>query len=157
MGVPRRDAHPPKRGVDAGATAGSIGRPLARIRKVTGSSLVFGGRVVGEALLLGHSDGDIVGPLRGASLESGHGLGGRVIAQERALAVPDYVASSGITHRYDEIIRAERLRALAAAPVVVSRRPVAVLYASHRVQHQELDRVLDVVAGEARPWSRSSP
>lgn len=147
--MPSVDAHPPTRGIGAALPA-SIGRALARIRRSTGSSLAFGGRVGPEGVLLEHFDGEVVGPLRGANLEPGQGLGGRVVAQQRALAVPDYVANGMITHRYDAIIRAERLRALAAVPVVVARRPVAVLYASHRTPHQGLDRVLDVVAEEAR-------
>lgn len=147
--MPSVDAHPPTRGMGAALPA-SIGRALARIRRSTGSSLAFGGRVGPGGVLLEHFDGQVVGPLRGANLEPGQGLGGRVVAQQRALAVPDYVANPMITHRYDAIIRAERLRALAAVPVVVARRPVAVLYASHRTPHQGLDRVLDVVVEEAR-------
>jgi DNA-binding NarL/FixJ family response regulator len=147
--VSSADAHPPKRGT-ATTLSASIGRSLTRIRRATGSSLAFGGRVEPGGVLLDHFDGDVVGPLRGVCLEPGHGLGGRVVAQRRALAVPDYVAHSGITHRYDAIIQAERLRALVSVPVVVARRPVAVLYASHRTPHQSLDRVLDVVADEAR-------
>ncbi|GAA1387372.1 hypothetical protein GCM10009613_22860 [Pseudonocardia kongjuensis] len=147
--MPSVDAHPPTRGIGAALPA-SIGRALARIRRSTGSSLAFGGRVGPGGVLLEHFDGQVVGPLRGANLEPGQGLGGQVVAQQRALAVPDYVANPMITHRYDAIIRAERLRALAAVPVVVARRPVAVLYASHRTPHQGLDRVLDVVVAEAR-------
>lgn len=147
--MPSADANPPKRGT-ATALSASIGRSLTRIRLATGSALAFGGRVDDDGVVLDHFDGEVVGPLRGVYLEPGHGLGGRVVAQRRSLAVPDYVANSGITHRYDEIIRAERLRALAAVPVVVARRPVAVLYASHRTPLHGLDRVLDVVADEAR-------
>lgn len=133
------------------ATLGqSIDRTLRRVRLATGSSLAFGGRVEAAGVLLDHFDGPVVGPLRGVRLEAGHGLGGRVVAQERALAVSDYVATTLITHRYDAIIRAERLRAIAAVPVIVARRPVAVLYASRRTVHDNLDRVLDVVAREAR-------
>lgn len=129
---------------------GSIDRTLGRIRRATGSTLAFGGRVEATGVRLEHFDGAVVGPLRGVRLEPGHGLGGRVVAQQRALAVPDYVETPLITHRYDAIIRAERLRAFAAVPVVVARRPVAVLYASQRTAHRHLDRVLDVVAQEAR-------
>ncbi|OSY43910.1 MULTISPECIES: helix-turn-helix transcriptional regulator [Pseudonocardia] len=153
--MPSVDAHPPTRGSGTApfpdnTLPASIGRALARIRRSTGSSLAFGGRVGPGGVLLEHFDGEVVGPLRGTTLEPGQGLGGRVVARQRALAVPDYVANGMITHRYDAIIRAERLRALAAVPVVVARRPVAVLYASHRTPHQGLDRVLDVVVEEAR-------
>lgn len=140
--------HPPTRGVPSAAE--SIERALGRVRRETGSSLAFGGRVEETGVLLAHFDGPVVGPLRGARLEAGHGLGGRVVAQQRPLAVRDYVDTPLITHRYDAIIRAERLRAFAAVPVIVGRRPVAVLYASQRAPQENLDRVLDVVAREAR-------
>ncbi|GAA4552806.1 LuxR C-terminal-related transcriptional regulator [Pseudonocardia xishanensis] len=140
--------HPPTRGVPSAAD--SIQRALGRVRRETGSSLAFGGRVEESGVLLAHFDGSVVGPLRGVRLAAGHGLGGRVVAQERPLAVRDYVEDPLITHRYDAIIRAERLRAFAAVPVIVGRRPVAVLYASQRAPQENLDRVLDVVTREAR-------
>lgn len=149
MDVPDSGDHPLKRGV-AELHAESIDRALRRVREATGSALAFGGRVDETGVLLAHFDGAVIGPLRGVVLEFGHGLGGRVVAQERGLAVRDYVQTPLITHRYDGIIRAERLRAIAAVPVIVGRRPVAVLYASQRTPHQELGRVLDAVAREAR-------
>jgi DNA-binding CsgD family transcriptional regulator len=75
--------------------------------------------------------------------------GGRVVAARRALAVPDYFAARLITHDCDEIIRAESLRAFAAAPVIVARRPVAVLYVALRTSQQEMGRLLDTVSDEA--------
>ncbi|MDV6263977.1 response regulator transcription factor [Rhodococcoides yunnanense] len=123
---------------------------LGRLRRASGASLVFSGRILPAAVLLDRFDGPVVGPLRGARLDLGSGLGGRVAAGGRALAVSDYMAASGISHQYDAIIRAESLGAMAAAPVVVARKPVAVLYAALRSSQGELGRLLDMVTTEAR-------
>ncbi|WP_206796580.1 helix-turn-helix transcriptional regulator [Amycolatopsis sp. MtRt-6] len=123
---------------------------LARLRAGTGVSLAFAGRVTESGVLLNAFDGPVVGPLRGVLLGTGHGVGGRVAAQQRALSLPDYVGSPAITHRYDQVIRAESLRAMAAAPVVVARRCVAVLYVALRTSQREMGRLLDAVSLEAR-------
>jgi LuxR family transcriptional regulator, regulator of acetate metabolism len=141
-------SHPPKRGADPLAPA--VTAALARLRAGTGAGLAFAGRVTPSGVLLNAFDGPVVGPLRGVLLGAGHGVGGRVAYQQRALSLPDYVGSPAITHRYDQVIRAESLRAMAAAPVVVARRAVAVLYVALRVSQQEMGRLLDAVSHEAR-------
>ncbi|SFK70170.1 helix-turn-helix transcriptional regulator [Amycolatopsis sacchari] len=123
---------------------------LARLRARTGVSLAFAGRVTPSGVLLDAFDGHVVGPLRGVLLNAGHGMGGRVAYQQRALSLPDYVGSPAITHHYDQVIRAEALRAMAAAPVVVGRRSVAVLYVALRATQRQLGRLLDAVSQEAR-------
>ncbi|MTD58931.1 GAF domain-containing protein [Amycolatopsis sp. RM579] len=139
-------SHPPKRGsVDQAVTAA-----LARLRRRTGVQLAFAGQVGESGVVLNAFDGAVVGPLRGALLQEGHGVGGRVAAQQRALSIQDYVGSPMITHRYDRIIRAESLRAMAAAPVVVARRSVGVLYVALRTSQREMGRLLDAVSHEAR-------
>ncbi|SFW86183.1 helix-turn-helix transcriptional regulator [Amycolatopsis australiensis] len=141
-------AHPPKRGVDPLAPA--VTAALARLRAGTGVNLAFAGQVTRSGVLLNAFDGPVVGPLRGVLLGAGQGVGGRVAYQQRALSLRDYVASRAITHRYDQVIRAEALRAMAAAPVVVARRTVAVLYVALRTSQQEMGRLLDAVSHEAR-------
>ncbi|WP_280417750.1 helix-turn-helix transcriptional regulator [Nocardia carnea] len=106
--------------------------------------------MVPGGVLLHHFDGSIVGPLRGQRLDLGRGLGGHVAAQRRARAVSDYCTTPSITHDYDAVIRAESLHAIAAAPVVLGRQPVAVLYAALRTGQQEMGRLLDAVSEEAR-------
>jgi len=141
-------SHPPKRGVDPLAPA--VTAALARLRASTGVSLTFAGRVTPSGVLLNAFDGPVVGPLRGILLGAGQGVGGRVAYQQRALSLPDYVGSPAITHRYDQVIRAEALRAMAAAPVVVARRSVAVLYVALRTSQREMGRLLNAVSHEAR-------
>ncbi|WP_420042002.1 LuxR C-terminal-related transcriptional regulator [Gordonia sp. MP11Mi] len=144
---------PPERGVPAEELSRRLRGPLARLRRRTGASLAFAGRVLpGDAprIELFSFDGDLVGPLRGANLDPGHGLGGRVVGRARAEAIGDYIGSPLITHTYDEIIRAESLRAIVAAPIIVGRRQVGVLYAARRTAQEQLDSSLDVVVDEAR-------
>jgi DNA-binding CsgD family transcriptional regulator len=145
-------SHPPKRGVERAADplVPAVTAALARLRAGTGASLAFAGRVTGSGILLNAFDGPVVGPLRGVLLGPGQGMGGRVAHQQRALSLPDYVGSPAITHRYDHVIRAEQLRAMAAAPVIVARRSVAVLYVALRTSQHGLERLLDAVSHEAR-------
>ncbi|MCF8608580.1 LuxR C-terminal-related transcriptional regulator [Gordonia sp. HY285] len=145
--------NPQKRGVPADELSRRLRGPLARLRRHTGASLAFAGRVLpGNAprIELFSFDGDLVGPLRGANLDPGHGLGGRVVGRARAEAIGDYVRSPLITHTYDEIIRAESLRAIVAAPIIVGRKQVGVLYAARRTAQEQLGSSLDAVVDEAR-------
>ncbi|GAC79048.1 regulatory protein, luxR family [Gordonia malaquae] len=145
--------NPPKRGTPSDELARRLRMPLERLRLRTGAGLAFAGRVLpgtADHIELFAFDGDVVGPLRGANLYPGHGLGGRVIGRRRAAAVHDYVRSPLITHTYDEIIRAENLRAMVAAPIIVGRKHIGVLYAARRNPHDQLGVSLDAVADEAR-------
>lgn len=149
--------NPPKRGAPHDELARQLRRPLERLRRHTGASLTFAGRVVpdavsgdGHAVELSYFDGDVVGPLRGVQLDYGHGLGGRVLTRRRATAVHDYVQSPLITHTYDAIIRAGQLYSMVAAPIIVGRKHIGVLYAARRSRHDQLDATLDVVTDEAR-------
>lgn len=122
-----------------------------RLHAGSGVSLAFGG-VMSECgqLTLRHFSGRSVGALAGVQLASGHGLGGKVMQLERTVAVDDYTSTPKISHRYDAIISAEGLRAMIAAPVVVGRTPVGVLYGAMHVPGKLGDRVLDVLTDEAR-------
>ncbi|MDN3459874.1 helix-turn-helix transcriptional regulator [Rhodococcus sp. APC 3903] len=144
------DVHPPKRG-EAGTEASTkTVAVLSRLRKATGACLTFIGEVTSPGLNLSAFDGRVVGPLRGALLNAGHGLGGRVLVEKRPAALSDYFQSTSITHTYDEIIRAELLQTLVAVPVIVARRQVAVLYAATRIPTVEVGRLLDATVHEAR-------
>lgn len=124
---------------------------LRRLRRGTGVSLAFGGVVHGSrGLRLRHFVGDTHGALNGVAVDAGHGLGGKVIALNRPMVVDDYLRTPRITHRYNAIIAAEGLRAMAAAPVIVERRPVAVIYGALRTDEAIGDRTLDILAVEAR-------
>lgn len=128
-----------------------IGRALAELRDATGLSLAFGGVVTDEGQVrLDEFAGVTKGALRGVGLAYGQGLGGRVVAMRRPMAVNDYVASERISHHYDRVITAEGLRAMVAAPVVVSRTVRGVLYGAVRQAVPLGDRAVQAVADAAR-------
>ncbi|MGB6179834.1 MAG: LuxR C-terminal-related transcriptional regulator [Rhodococcus sp. (in: high G+C Gram-positive bacteria)] len=123
---------------------------VSRLRTASGVSLAFGGVIDGEALTLRHFAGHSVGALDGVALEAGHGLGGKVLQVNRTVALDDYMRTPKISHRYDAVISAEGLRAMIAAPVVVGRSAVGVLYGAMHTAGNIGDRVLDVLTEEAR-------
>ncbi|MBM7366088.1 DNA-binding NarL/FixJ family response regulator [Gordonia hydrophobica] len=151
----RDTGNPPKRGTPSDELGRHLRRPLERLRRHTGASLAFAGRVIpgrdtDDAIELSYFDGDLVGPLRGIRLDSGHGLGGRVLTSRRATALRDYFESPLITHTYDAVIRAEQLYSIVAAPIIVGRKQIGVLYAARRSRHDQIDAALDAAADEAR-------
>ncbi|MTD53819.1 LuxR C-terminal-related transcriptional regulator [Amycolatopsis pithecellobii] len=124
---------------------------LTRLRQKTGVSVAFGGPVEANGtLLLERFVGPTAGVLSGLSVYLGEGLGGRVVAMGKTAVVNDYFATRAITHRYDQLIRVERLRALVASPVVVHRRPIAVIYGAYRSHEIVGGRVQDTITEEAR-------
>lgn len=128
-----------------------IQRTLVRIREETGLPLTFGGEVdAHQQVTLTQFAGATTGALRGVALECGRGLGGKVVALRRSIVVKDYVAASGISHQYDHIIVAERLRAMVAVPVVVGRVVRGVLYGALRTDEPIGDRVVRAVLESAR-------
>lgn len=134
-----------------GALEAPITDALRRIRKSSGVSLAFGGVVdSGSRLRLQHFLGNTVGALKDLYVDGGQGLGGKVIAVSRPMIVDDYLHAPRITHRYNEVIAAEGLRAIAAAPVIVDRRPVAVLYGALHTTDPLGSRMLDILSAEAR-------
>lgn len=128
-----------------------LGRALERVRLRTGASLAFAGMVGASGdVTLEHFSGPVNGALPGVVLKNGEGLGGRSVALRRPIGVNDYFSSQQISHHYDRIIRAEGLRSLAAAPVIVGRDPVGILYATFRNDTPVGGRVLDGLISEAR-------
>lgn len=124
---------------------------LRRIRSSSGVPLAFAGMVENNSRVsLDHFVGDVTGALDGLAVEVGHGLGGKVLRQNRPMAVNDYLDTPHITHRYNDAIATEGLRAVAAAPVIVDRRMVAVLYGALRCDSRIDGRLLDVLTAQAR-------
>lgn len=124
---------------------------LRQVRRATGVSLAFAGQVVdSRQVRLSFFDGPNVGAMRGVELELGHGLGGKVAALARTIAVNDYLATPLITHQYDRLISAEGLRAMVASPVIVGRTTMAVVYGAFRDTQAIGDRIQDVITGQVR-------
>ncbi len=120
--------------------------------QVTGAEMVFGGLaaspeapVVLDSFVGARSD-----RLRNLRLTPGFGLGGKVVATGRPLRVRDYRSARGITHHYDQPVRAEQLRGLLAVPIRSATGVHGVLYAGMRRPTQIGDTVLDRAVDVAR-------
>lgn len=149
--MPAVESHPPKRrGVETLALTGHLDKALSKVRNLTGVALAFGGPVDDDGVLLSRFDGSVVGPLQGVKLAGGLGLGGKVALAQRPFGVDDYIRSPRITHQYDQVIEAEGLRSMIAAPVVVGRTSVAVIYGAVRTSESVGARVVDTVMREVR-------
>ncbi|MFD9893755.1 response regulator transcription factor [Amycolatopsis sp. NPDC059027] len=127
-----------------------IQRTLAGLREATGLPLAFGGEIGAGQVRLTQFAGVTTGALKGVTLDRGRGLGGKVLVLRRPVVVNDYVRANGISHHYDHVITAEGLRAMIAAPVVVSREVRAVLYGALRSDEALGDRVVQSVLEAAR-------
>lgn len=128
-----------------------IRRSLTALRTATGLPLTFGGPVnKAFQVQLSEFAGENNGAMRGVLLDLGRGLGGKAVALRRPVVVDDYVADNRISHHYDRFIKAERLRAIVAVPVVVRREVRGVLYGAIRSAEPLGDRVVHNVVEAAR-------
>ena len=83
-------------------------------------------------------------------IESGSGVGGRVLATRRPVGVSAYLRAKVITHEHDAAIRDEGLHSLVAMPVIVARAVRGVLYAGVHSSVRLGDKVLEEVTMTAR-------
>ena len=124
---------------------------VTALRTAAGTDIAAGGVCDGgpqmtlTTLVGAHSDG-----LRYLDVRQGQGLGGKALAVNRPVWVADYWTAKGITHHYDEPVRAEGLRAMVAVPFALPDGPRGVLYASMRRAMSMGDRVLDRVVEVTR-------
>lgn len=88
--------------------------------------------------------------LQNVIIDSGCGLGGRVVQQRRALGVSDYVRATVITHEYDSLIQDEGLHSLAGVPVIVGREIRGVLYVGVHSPVRLGEKVIEEVTMTAR-------
>ncbi|MEU8032878.1 helix-turn-helix transcriptional regulator [Streptomyces sp. NPDC049099] len=136
---------------DAAGTV-EIGGALARLRRVTGLPVAFGGLVDSgrPQIRISELSGTTTGALRSLAVTSGNGLGGKAVALARPCAVTDYSSSRQISHEYDVPVAAEGIRSVVAVPVVVRRRVRGVLYGALRSAQPLGDRTLGAVMAVAR-------
>jgi DNA-binding CsgD family transcriptional regulator len=106
---------------------------LLELRTVTDFPMAFGGPVLADRhLRLDELVGARTSSLRGLTVRTGTGLGGKVVAVEHPVSVSDYRNAEVITHEYDRAVEAEGLQSLIAFPVIVRRQVRAVLYSGMR-------------------------
>ncbi|MEU6978139.1 LuxR C-terminal-related transcriptional regulator [Streptomyces sp. NPDC046371] len=124
---------------------------LLRLRRTTGLQVVFGGLLHdGRAMRIAELDGAVTPALRGLTISTGSGLGGKCLALSRPCAVTDYASSRHITHEYDLPVSAEGLRSVIAVPLVVRRKVRGVLYGALRDALPIGERVFDAAVAAAR-------
>jgi len=88
--------------------------------------------------------------LRGLTLRTGCGLGGKVFACGRPEVVDDYLSAAAITHDYDGAVAREGIHAMIAAPLYGSEGPVGVLLAGWRDERSAGDTATSLVETVAR-------
>ncbi|MEV0603104.1 LuxR C-terminal-related transcriptional regulator [Streptomyces sp. NPDC050315] len=124
---------------------------LLRLRRASGLPVAFGGLLSGTGRFrITELTGAATTALRGLSVHSGNGLGGKAAARSRPFAVTDYQSSVVISHEYDAAVAAEGLKSVLAVPVVVRRRVRGVLYGALRQPLQLGDRPLSAALEAAR-------
>ncbi|EME16013.1 helix-turn-helix transcriptional regulator [Rhodococcus triatomae] len=112
--------------------------------------VLFGGEVHAGNLLLSEFIGTRTNGLKGLTVPSTSGLGGRVAHQRRPASVPDYRTALNITHHFDAPVIGEGLRSVIAVPVVVDGVSRAVLYAAVREATPIGDRTADLLTLSGR-------
>ncbi|WP_306325699.1 helix-turn-helix transcriptional regulator [Streptomyces venezuelae] len=124
---------------------------LLRLRRGSGLPVVFGGLLQdGRAMRIAETCGAVTPALRGLTISTGSGLGGKCLALSRPCAVTDYPSARHITHEYDGPVSAEGLRSVIAVPVVVRRKVRGVLYGALRDALPIGERVFDAAVAAAR-------
>ncbi|QBJ96160.1 response regulator transcription factor [Rhodococcus sp. ABRD24] len=134
--------------------ADAIRAELRYLRRSTTLPVLFGGMVDGRCLRLSGFVGTRGTLLRDLVIDTECGLGGRVIAEQRAGAVQDYANSRHITHDYDHEVASEGIESLLAAPVVVRGQTRAAVYGGLRANLPIGDVVADVVMRSAHKLAR---
>ncbi|MEU6854147.1 helix-turn-helix transcriptional regulator [Actinacidiphila alni] len=141
------------------AEAVEVRAALLRMRRSGLLPVAFGGLVTGAGPAGGHGArqfriselaGTDTESLRGLTITTGNGLGGKTLATARPCSVTDYGVSRVISHEYDPAVAAEGLRSVLAVPVVVRRRVRGVLYGALRQPYALGDRPLTVVLDAVR-------
>lgn len=124
---------------------------LVSLKNTTGIPVTAYGDVIEPAKLkITHWVGLRTPALHNLIIDSGSGVGGRVLATRRPVGVSDYLRAKVITHEYDDAIRDEGLHSLVAVPVIVGRNVRGVLYGGVHSSVRLGDKVLEEVTMTAR-------
>ena len=88
--------------------------------------------------------------LQNLIIDSGVGVGGRVVSTRRAVGVSDYTRGTTISHENDRVIQDEGLHSIVAVPVTVQREIRGVLYVGVHSPVRLGDKVIEEVTMTAR-------
>jgi LuxR family transcriptional regulator, regulator of acetate metabolism len=133
---------------------GALRAALRAVQVDSGLPVAFGAFVEdGSTAVLSEFRGTRTKNLHSLEIRTGSGLGGRVIAESRPVAVNDYRTADTITHEYDPWVLAEGLASLAAAPVMVRDRLAGLIYVATRERNALGDRSKSAILGAGRRLS----
>jgi len=93
--------------------------------------------------------------LQNLIIDSGCGVGGRVVTTRRPVGVSDYTRANVISHEYDNIIQDEGLYSIVAVPVIVHREIRGVLYVGVHSPVRLGDKVIEEVTMSPPPRERA--
>lgn len=106
---------------------------MARVPDLTGVDTAWIGEADGgDRNVLKHVVNAMSDSVAGLVVPHGCGLGGRVMLARRPLWVSDYVSAATITHHFDREVKAERVNAMIAVPIMHENRVFGVLYGANR-------------------------
>jgi LuxR family transcriptional regulator, regulator of acetate metabolism len=137
----------------------SFDRPAAlraavrTVQSETGVPVAFGAFTENGSAVLSEFRGTRTRKLHRLAVRTGEGIGGRVIAETRPVAVNDYRTADTITHEYDHWVLGEGLASVAAAPIMVRDQPVALIYIATRTKAGFGDRGKAAILSGARRLS----
>lgn len=103
-----------------------------------------------DTLVLRTFSGTRTNSLQELVVPPGTGLGGKVAVLRHPIWIPDYCASSAITHDFDLYVRTEELQGMLAVPILRGHEFHGVLYAGNRERCIFGDRASDTLLGIAR-------
>ncbi|KIP51954.1 helix-turn-helix transcriptional regulator [Leucobacter komagatae] len=117
-------------------------RPMATRALV---DVLFGGIFDGNELVVSDQIGGRTRSVLGQRVRLGDGLGGKAMQCGRPQGVSDYLKAPSITHVFDDVIRVEGLRTMAAVPVLVDGQARGALYAATRDRYHLGNAILGEV------------
>ena len=124
---------------------------LVTLKHATGIPVTMYAEVIdGGKMQISHWVGLRTPAMHNLVIDSGAGVGGRVMSTRRPVGVSDYLRAKVITHEYDQNIKDEGLHSLVAVPVIVARQVRGVLYAGVHSSVRLGDKVLEEVTMTAR-------
>lgn len=133
---------------------GALRAALRAIQADSGLPVAFGAFVEnGSTAVLSEFLGTRTKNLHSLEIRAGAGLGGRVIAENRPVAVNDYRTADTITHEYDPWVLSEGLASLAAAPIMVRDRVAGLIYVATRDCNALGDRSKSAILSAGRRLS----
>lgn len=129
----------------------AIRTALASLKNATGIPVTMYAQVLPDnSLQISAWIGLRTPALQNLTIESGVGVGGRVVKTRRPVGVSDYTRANVISHELDTLIQDEGLHSIVAVPVIVQREVRGVLYVGVHSSVRLGDKVIEEVTMTAR-------